>query len=124
MTKPASPHSAAFRAQPRRARWPRAVLALSACAIAALAAFGWGPAQRYAETGAAYGARVACSCRYLGGRTLADCHKDMERAVAWVSLGEDPQARSVTASYPLLARETATYREGWGCQLKPWTKGG
>ncbi|EGD60253.1 hypothetical protein Y88_2127 [Novosphingobium nitrogenifigens DSM 19370] len=80
----------------------------------------WSPARRYAVTGASYGARVACSCRFVGGRSLGDCHKDMEGAVAWVHLSEDASARSVTASYPLLASQTATYREGWGCQLQPW----
>ncbi len=83
----------------------------------------WNPARHYAQTGASYGARVACSCRYLGGRTLNDCHKDMEGAVGWVSLSEDPASRSVTARYPLFAAQTATYREGWGCQLQPWTGG-
>ena len=37
-----------------------------------------------------------------------------------VSLSEDARARSVTARFPLLARETATYREGWGCVLEEW----
>jgi hypothetical protein len=37
-----------------------------------------------------------------------------------VALGEDAQARSVTARFPLLAKQTATYREGWGCVLEPW----
>ena len=49
-------------------------------------------------------------------------HKDMEGAVGWVSLSEDPAAHSVTASYPLIAHQTAVYREGWGCQLQPWAK--
>ena len=83
----------------------------------------WAPARRYAVTGASYGARVACSCRYIGGRSLADCHKDMEGPVAWVSLSEDVATRSVTASYPLIASQRATFREGWGCQLAPWTGG-
>ena len=79
--------------------------------------------QRYAATGASYGARVACSCRYLGGRSLADCHKDMEGPVAWVSLSENAATQSVTARYPLLSGQTATFRPGWGCQLQPWTAG-
>lgn len=121
MANTASPHS--LSPARRRARVWRVLLALVALAIAAAIAFGWTPVHRYARVGAAYGARVACSCRYLGGRSLGDCHKDMERAVAWVSLSEDPATQSVTASYPLLAQETATYRQGWGCQLPPWTPG-
>jgi len=106
--------------QPPRKRWPQLVALVVLGLIVALGAWGWTPAHRYARTGAAYGARVACSCRWIGGRTLNDCHKDMEGAVAWVSLSEDPASRSVTASYPLFARQTATYREGWGCQLQPY----
>ena len=108
--------------QPRR-RWRRGLWLVLALIVVGGLAWVWTPARRYAQTGASYGARVACSCRYLGGRSLGDCHKDMEGAVAWVSLSEDPTARSVTASYPLLARQTATYREGWGCQLEPWSGG-
>jgi hypothetical protein len=37
-----------------------------------------------------------------------------------VTLSEEPAAKSVTASFPLLASTTATYREGWGCVLEPW----
>jgi hypothetical protein len=37
-----------------------------------------------------------------------------------VSLSQDPAAHTVTASVPLAAAQTATYREGWGCLLQPW----
>lgn len=107
---------------PRRRLWRRWVAGVFALVIVAGVAWLWGPASRYALTGASYGARVACSCRYVGGRSLGDCAKDMEGPVRWVSLSEDPGAKSVTASYPLLARQTATYRDGWGCQLQPWPK--
>lgn len=39
-----------------------------------------------------------------------------------VTLAEDSAAKSVTARFPLLARQTASYREGWGCVLEPWGK--
>ncbi|WP_231739357.1 hypothetical protein [Novosphingobium sp. FSW06-99] len=107
--------------QPRPRRWPQALALLLAVVVIAALAWVWAPARRYAVTGAAYGARVACSCRYIGGRSLADCHKDLERQTAWASLSEDPATRSVTASYPLLASQTATFHDGWGCQLQPWT---
>ena len=109
--------------QPPRRLWPRLVLLALVIVVVAGAGWGWAPARRYAVTGASYGARVACSCRYIGGRSLADCHKDMEGPVAWVSLSEDVATRSVTASYPLIASQRATFREGWGCQLAPWTGG-
>ena len=88
--------------------------------IAAVLAWFWGTINGYAVTGASYGARVACSCRYVGGRTLVDCAKDFEPGMGMISLSENAQAHSVTARFPLLARQTATYREGWGCQLQPW----
>ena len=37
-----------------------------------------------------------------------------------IILSEDLSSRSVTARFPLIARQTATYREGWGCVLEPW----
>lgn len=114
-TIPRSPLSA----PPRRRRlwlWG----AIGAGVLVAAAWFWWTPLRGYALTGTSYGARVACSCRFVGGRPLGDCRKDMERAVGWVSLSEDAGAKSVTASYPLIASQTATYREGWGCQLEPW----
>ena len=90
--------------------------------IAGVLAWFWGTINGYAQVGASYGARVACSCRYAGGRTLADCTKDFEPGMAMISLSEDARAHSVTARFPLLARQTATYREGWGCQLEPWKR--
>lgn len=106
----------------RRRSWVRWLL-VGLVALLALAVWQvWAPATRYAITGAAYGARVACSCRFIGGRSLGDCQKDMEGPVAYVTLSENAAAHSVTASYPLLASQTATWRNGPGCQLQPWDK--
>lgn len=99
-------------------RW---VLAVAIVAGLLLAAF-WRPLNGYAVTGAAYGARVACSCRYVGGRSLGDCRKDFEPGMELVALREDAKARSVTAIFPLLARQTARYYEGEGCRLDPWQR--
>ena len=88
--------------------------------LAALLAWFWGPMQAYSRTGAAFGARVACSCRFVGGRELADCKKDFEPGMELVMLSEDAQAKSVTARVPLIASETASYRPGFGCQLETW----
>lgn len=65
--------------------------------------------------GTAYGARVACSCHYVGGRDLADCEKDFEPGMELISLTLDDEKRRVSASVPLLASATAEFREGWGC---------
>ena len=70
--------------------------------------------------GSAYAARVACSCRFVAGRSLDDCAKDKLDGMELVSLSEDGPAKSVTASIPLLASDTATYREGCGCVLEEW----
>ena len=37
-----------------------------------------------------------------------------------VFLSDQPDENAVTAYVPLLASETATYREGYGCLLEPW----
>ena len=99
--------------------WPRALFAL-AVLVAAVAWFYREPIAGYTTTGAAFGARTACSCRYLAGRGLEDCAKDFEPGMELVFLSEDEEARSVTARVPLIASATATYRDGFGCVLEPW----
>jgi len=100
----------------------RTWLIVALVALSALLAAVWRPLNGYAAVGTAYGAHVACSCRYAGGRSLADCEKDFEGGMELVSLSEDRAAKSVTASFPLLGSTTATYREGWGCVLEPWER--
>lgn len=103
----------------RSRRWPKLVLAIGA--IAALTAWYYrDTVMAQAATGTAYGARVACSCRFIGGRDLKDCEKDFEPGMALVSLAEDDDAKSVTASVPLLSNQTATLKEGYGCVLEKW----
>jgi hypothetical protein len=104
----------------RTARLRRRALWLGLVLIAVLIAWFWSPLHAFARTGAAYGARVACSCRFVGGRELSDCRKDFEPGMELVMLSEDDAAKSVTARYPLVASQTATYRPGFGCQLEPW----
>lgn len=87
--------------------------------IAALVWF-WKPLNGYAQVGASYAARVGCSCRYVGGRSLTDCRKDFEPGMELVMLSEDAETKSVTARFPLLASQTATFREGEGCRLETW----
>ncbi|MGB7373461.1 hypothetical protein [Pontixanthobacter sp.] len=91
--------------------------------IAAAAAAVWffrAPIQGYAGAGTAYTARVACSCRFVSGRDLDDCEKDKLNGMELISLKEDAEAKSVTARFPLIISETATYREGYGCVLGRW----
>jgi hypothetical protein len=68
------------------------------------------------ELGVGYAARVACACRFIGGRSLADCRKDFEPGMELIRLSEDAGARSVTASVPLLASRTARLDPLLGCQ--------
>jgi hypothetical protein len=103
----------------RRRPWARALLVIAALAAATVWYFRE-PIAGLSTTGAAFGARTACSCRYVAGRDLADCEKDFEPGMEVVFLSDDPASRSVTARVPLLASATAQYREGFGCVLEPW----
>ena len=99
--------------------WPQVLLAL----VVLAAGLGWfyrAPIAGYTTAGTAFGARTACSCRYIAGRGLEDCEKDFEPGMELVFLSDDPETKSVTASVPLLASATATYRDGFGCVLEPW----
>lgn len=102
-----------------RGRWVQLALVL-AVAVAALFYFYSTPLLGYSRTGAAYGAHVACSCRYIGGRDMGSCKGDMEDGMSLVLLSDNPEAKSVTARVPLLASATARYRDGWGCVLDKW----
>ena len=105
---------------PRPARARQFGLGLLVLLLIALA-FAWSTLAAYARTGTAYGARVGCSCRFVGGRSLADCAHDFEPGMGVVTLSEDASAHSVTAAALwLFARTTATYRAGEGCRLEPW----
>lgn len=90
-------------------------------ALLGAAWFAWGDGlRRTGGVGVAYGARVACSCRFVAGRSLEDCARDKLEGMELVRFSEDPEARSVTASIPLVASDTAQYREGYGCVLQEW----
>jgi hypothetical protein len=82
-------------------------------------AWNWSAIVAQAEAGAAYGARIACSCRFIGGRPLDDCAKDFMPGMSLVTLSEDAQAKRVTARVFPLASETVRYRQGPGCMFEP-----
>ncbi|MEH6700324.1 hypothetical protein [Parasphingorhabdus sp.] len=69
------------------------------------------------NVGTAYGARVACSCHYVGGRDIEDCRKDFEPGMEVIGLSLDDERKRVTASAALIASATAEFREGWGCVM-------
>lgn len=105
---------------PRRPRWRRR-LAWAVVAGLVLGGVAYERAlARRATLAAAYGARIGCSCHFVGGRPLGACRADFEPGMGLVMLSADNATRSVTARIPLLSTQTATYRDGPGCQLEPW----
>lgn len=112
-------NKSAARSTRKSRRWPWAVLLI----VMVVAAVGWiyrAPITGYAGAGAAYSARVACSCRFVAGRSLDDCKKDKLPGMELISLKEDVDEKSVTARFPLIVSETATLRNGFGCVLEKW----
>ena len=107
------------RTQHSRPTWLKIPVVLL-LAAAALAWFYREPIGGLAGAGAAFGARTACSCRYVAGRDLADCKKDFEPGMEVVFLSDDEDEKAVTAYVPLVASETARFRKGYGCVLEPW----
>lgn len=103
-----------------RSRITLAILVLAVAAAAAAIWFNRAPIAGYAEVGTSYAARVGCSCRFVAGRSLEDCEKDKLGGMELVSLSDDEEAQSVTATFPLVTATTATYREGYGCVLEEW----
>ncbi|MFN7159013.1 MAG: hypothetical protein ACK4MR_10030 [Erythrobacter cryptus] len=101
-------------------RWGLWLAAAGLIALA-LAAFVYrAPITGYGTIAAAYSARVACSCRFVAGRSLEDCAKDKLAGMELVTLREDAADKSVTARFPLVAEETARLKPGYGCVLDPW----
>jgi hypothetical protein len=73
------------------------------------------------ELGVGYAARVACGCRYIGNRSLADCQKDFEPGMEPIRLSEDVATKSITASVPLIASRTVRYTDALACQPEPFS---
>jgi hypothetical protein len=73
------------------------------------------------ELGVGYGARVACGCRYMGNRSLADCKKDFEPGMEQIRLSEDPKTRTVTASVPLITSRSVRYDPILGCAAETFS---
>lgn len=78
------------------------------------------PVMGYTNLAASYGARTACSCRYVAGRDLDQCRTDFEPGMGIVFLSEDEDVREITARVPLIASQTARYSPASGCVLEPW----
>ncbi len=105
--------------QPRGRRWPWVVV-LAGLAVAVTGWFYREPVLGYTGAGASYAAHVGCSCVYIDGRSLESCKGDRIAGMELVSMSQDEEAKSVTARFPLMPSQTATYREGYGCVLQKW----
>ncbi len=104
---------------PSRHRLRNALVVLVVVAALGVAVV-WHRLQSQAVLATSYGARIACTCHYLGGRGLQDCRKDFEPGMALVVLTDNPATHGITARVPLIASQTAAFRDGAGCQLQSW----
>ncbi len=111
-TATSNPAAKAPRSRLRTVR--NVALALFAVAVLWLI-WNWGSIKGQAQLGAAYGAHVACSCRYIEGRDLKSCETDFEPGMELVRLSDDPENKRVTASVPFLAEAVAERRGAFGC---------
>lgn len=78
-------------------------------------AFNFSVLKGNAKLGTGYAAHVTCSCRYIEGRSVKDCAKDMEAGTEIVSIADDPENKRVTTSVAFLATAMAEKRGEFGC---------
>jgi hypothetical protein len=89
--------------------------------VGGLVAFFFGEALAgFGEAGTGYAAKTVCSCRHIAGRGMDSCEGDLMPSMWAVWLTEDEQARTVTATVPLIASTEAQFTDGPGCVLEPW----
>jgi hypothetical protein len=91
------------------------VVAVIAFCAALWLLWNWNSIKGQARVGAAYGAHVICSCRYIEGRDMASCETDKEKGMEMVRLSDDPENKRVYASVPFLAEAVAERRGAFGC---------
>ena len=111
------------KASTRKVRVALYIFGLFVLILAAIFAYNYSFIKGQLGIGTAYGARIACSCHYIGGRDLTDCEKDFEPGMEVIGLSQDEEKQQITASVPLLASTTAEFREGWGCVILTESEG-
>lgn len=97
--------------------WAAALLLL----LVGWCASNWDTWRTRAQIGTGFAARIACSCRYVEGRSLESCRSDLRglEGMRMVSLSDDAGSRTVSASMPLLASRSAHAVPGVGCLMDP-----
>jgi hypothetical protein len=98
-----------------RLRTARNVVLAIVAVLVLLTIWNWSSIKGQARVGAAYGAHIACSCRYIEGRDMKACETDKEAGMEIVSLSDDPENKRVYASVPFLAEAVAERRSANGC---------
>lgn len=88
-------------------------------ALALLAVWKWPEWQAQAHAGSAYAARITCSCRFIEGRSMESCARDIADDAGFVRVREEAEARAVLASVPLLGSARARLKPGFGCLMEP-----
>ncbi|MFC0203670.1 hypothetical protein [Novosphingobium soli] len=106
-------------------RWKRNLVLVLVLVLAGGLAWAWQGLREEALVGGSYGAQVGCVCRFVSARPLASCEADlaaaqMKGAARLVSLSEATGRRSITASVPLLASQSADFDPRRGCRVQPW----
>ena len=82
--------------QPRFKTLKTIVAALAVIAVLWLV-WNWNSIKGQARLGAAYGAHITCSCRYIEGRDMASCETDKEKGLEIVRLSDDPENKRIYA---------------------------
>lgn len=98
--------------------WRWIVLGVVVIVLAAGGYFGWRTAVA-ADVGAAAIAKVACSCVFIDGRSLAACRADDPPGFESVEVQLDEAGKSATGVVLGLIKRRASYQDGYGCVLQP-----
>lgn len=106
--------------QRQPSRWGRNLALLAAVAAILLIGWFWTRMRAASLENAAYVAQTGCLCRHAAGRGWAQCQADPGIKRDWVGMSEDAAMRSVTASVPALASQTARWSKDSGCVLERW----
>lgn len=102
------------------ARWGRNLTILALIVAVVLTAWFWTRMRETALVNASTVAQTGCLCRFAAGRDIDACAVDPSVARDWVSLSEDAATGTITATVPLLARQSARWTPAQGCVMEPW----